>query len=68
MNDEIGTFDILGTLTDENGNAHFSYSIESFGLVVVGACQIVALTVKYLSERVHTRAADTDEVNVFFTF
>ena len=60
-------YQYLGTLTDENGNAHFSYSIESFGLVVVGACQIVALTVEYLSEGVHTRTSDADKVDVFLS-
>ena len=68
MHDEVCAFDIFGSLTDENGYAHISYGVEGLGLVVIRACEVVALTVEYLREGVHTRAADTDEVNMFFAF
>ena len=67
MDDEVGTLDVLGALTDENGNAHFTYSVKRLGLVVVRAREVVALSVEYLREGVHTRAADTDEVYMFFS-
>ena len=67
VDDEVSALDILRSLTDIHRDTHISYSVEGFSLVVIRACQVVALTVEYLSERVHTRAADTDEVDVLFS-
>lgn len=67
MDDEVCALDIFGALTDEHGDTHISYGVESFGLVVVRAGEVVALSVEYLREGIHSRAADTDEVDVFFT-
>ena len=68
MDDKIGSLDIFGSLTDENGYAHFSYSVEGLGLIIVRACELVSLRVEYLRERVHSRASDPDEMNVLFAF
>ena len=68
VDDKISTFYIFCTLTDENGDAHFSDSFKSFCLVVVGACEIVSLRVKYLSKGVHAGTAYADEVYVLFAF
>ena len=64
--DKVCTLDVLCSLTDEYGDTHFSYCVESFSLVIVRACQVIALRVEYLSEGVHARAAYADEVNVLF--
>ena len=41
--DKVCALDVLGSLTDEYGDTHFSYCVESFCLVVVRACKVVAL-------------------------
>ena len=68
VDDKVCALDVLGALPYENGDTHFSYGVESLCLVIVRACQVIALRVEYLCEGVHTRTADADEVNVLFSF
>ena len=65
--DKVSTLNIFCSLTYENGNTHFSYSIKGLGLIIVRACKVVALRVEYLCKRVHTRTAYAYEMNVLFT-
>lgn len=65
---EVCTLDIFSTLTNENRNAHFAHCIKSLGFVIVRACQKISLCMEYLCKGIHTRTADTDEVDVLFVF
>ena len=67
VDDKVSALDVFAALADENGDPHFSDCVQGLGLIVIGACQVVALAVKDLSKGIHSRAADTDEVDVFFT-
>lgn len=67
VDDQISALDILRTLSQIYRDAHVPDSLERFCFVVVRAGEVIALGVQYLCQRIHTAAADADEVDVLFS-
>ena len=65
VNHKLGTVNIFGFMPHKHLNAVVLDAVKSVALADIGACYIVALCVKNLGKRTHTRAADTDKMYVF---
>ena len=67
IDDQIGTLDILRTLTELHRDSQCAHRRERIGLVVIRAGQVIPFRMKHLCQRIHSAAADADHMDMLFT-
>ena len=67
VNNQVSPFDIFRTLSHHNGDTHIPNGLQGFRFVVVRTGDIIAFGMQNLHQRIHSRAANSDKMDMLFT-